>query len=196
VGTIAAWCGDLKEGERVLRPLREFGPPLVDQIRPMPYTQVQELLNVFTPHIQTYLKADFLQALTDEAIDTIVAHVETVSSPLSVISLLPVNGFASRVDPQATAFPHRALRYHLIIVSQWPDPAEAERHIRWTRDFWEDMHRFAGVGVYVNEIGHDEGEDRYRAAFGVNYDRLVEVKNVYDPTNFWRLNPNIKPSAG
>jgi FAD/FMN-containing dehydrogenase len=194
-GIIAAYCGSLEEGEKVLKPLRSFGPPLADHIAPMPYEDVQKLLYVFKADVQTYVKADFLQGLTEEAIETLVAHAETISSPLSAIALLPINGAASRVAANATAFPHRTPHYHLFIISQWEDPAESDKHIGWTRTFWEATRRFAGIGVYVNELDQDDGEDRYRAAYGVNYERLVALKNTYDPTNFFRLNPNIKPTA-
>ena len=110
------------------------------------------------------------------------------------MALFPLNGVASRVSPSATAFVHRKPHYQLFIISQWQDPAESDAHIHWTREFWQATHRFTGVGVYVNELGQDDGEDRIRAAYGANYDRLVALKNTYDPSNFFRLNPNIKPT--
>jgi FAD/FMN-containing dehydrogenase len=194
-GIIVSYCGALEEGEKVLHPLRSFGAPLANQIQPMTYADVQRLLYVFKAGIQTYVKADFLQSLSEDAIETIVAYAETMSSPLSAIALLPINGAASRVAPNATAFAHRTPHYHLFIISQWLDPAEAGTHIHWTRAFWQATHRFAGVGVYVNELDQDDGEERYRAAYGANYDRLVALKKTYDPTNFFRLNPNIKPAG-
>lgn len=194
-GIIASYCGSLEEGEKVLKPLRSFGPPLADHIRPMPYADVQALLYVFKAGIQTYVKADFLQGLTEETIETLVTYAETMSSPLSAIALLPINGAASRVDPSATAFVHRIPHYHLFIISQWLDPTESDKHIHWTRAFWNATHRFAGIGVYVNELDQDDGEERFRAAYGANYERLVALKNTYDPTNFFRLNPNIKPTV-
>ena len=114
------------------------------------------------PGVQTFLKADFLQGLTEEAIETIVAYAETISSPLSVIALLSNNGAATRVDPGATAFTHRTPHYHLFVISQWLEPAESDQHIHWTRAFWQATHRFAGIGVYVNELDQDDGDDRYR----------------------------------
>ena len=90
--------------------------------------------------------------------------------------------------------PHRKHHHQLLIVSQWQDPAESDRHIHWTREFWQATHRFAGVGAYVNELGLDDGDDRVRSAYGANYERLVALKNTYDPTNFFRLNPNVKPT--
>jgi FAD/FMN-containing dehydrogenase len=195
VGILASYCGSLAEGERILKPLQTFGPPVYDDIRPMAYEEVQKLLYVFEAGVHSYLKAGFLKGLTEEAIETIVAHSATKTSPMSAVALLPINGTAARVDPSATAFVHRQHHYHLFLISQWREPAESDRHIRWTREFWSAMQRFAGAGVYVNELGHDEGEDRFRAAYGANYERLVRVKNQYDPTNFFRLNPNIAPTV-
>ena len=195
VGIVASYCGSLLEGERVLKPLRSFGPPVHDAIRPMTYQEVQQLLYVFEANVQSYLKAGFLQGLTEGAIGTLVAHSATKTSPMSAVALLPINGVAARVAPDATAFVHRQQHYHLFLISQWRDPAESERHIRWTREFWAAMQPFAAAGVYANELDHDEGEERFRAAYGANYDRLVRLKNRYDPTNVFRLNPNIRPTV-
>jgi FAD/FMN-containing dehydrogenase len=94
-----------------------------------------------------------------------------------------------------TAFPHRKHHHQRFIVSQWQDAAESDKHSHRTREFWQATHRFTGVGVYVNELGLDDGEDRVKMAYGTNYDRLEALKNTYDPTNFFRLNPNIRPTV-
>jgi FAD/FMN-containing dehydrogenase len=195
VGILVSYCGSLQEGERVLKPLRSFGPPVHDDIRPLAYQDIQKLMYVFEADVQNYWKADFLRGLTEEAIETIVAHSAAKTSPMSAVALLPINGAAARVAPGETAFVHRKHLYHLFIISQWRDLAESDRHMRWTREFWTATHRFAGVGVYVNELGSDDGEDRFRAAYGANYDRLVRLKNTYDPSNFFHLNPNIRPTV-
>lgn len=195
VGIVVSYCGPLAEGERLLKPLSTFGPPVHDAIRPMTYQEVQQLLYVFEANVQSYLKAGFLRELSREAIDAIVAHSATKTSPMSAVAILPVSGAAARVAPDATAFVHRQHHYHLFLISQWRDPAESERHIRWTRDFWAAMQPFSSAGVYVNELGYDEGEERFRAAYGANYDRLVQLKNRYDPTNLFRLNPNVRPTV-
>ena len=190
----SAAVGSSEEGKKVLQPLRSFGPPAQDLIRPMTYADIQNLLYVFQAGIQNYWKVDFLQGLTEEALDTIVTYAATKTSPMTAVAVFPLNGAASRVGQQETAFPHRSHPHQLFIVSQWQDPAESDKHIHWTREFWQAMHRFAGVGVYVNELGLDDGDDRIRSAYGVNYKRLVTLKNTYDPTNFFRLNPNIRPT--
>jgi hypothetical protein len=191
---LVSYCGPVEEGERVLQPLRSFGPPAQDLIRPMTYADVQNLLYVFKEGVQNYLKVDFLQGLTEEALDTIVTYSATKTSPMTAVALFPINGVASRVGQQDAAFPHRKHQHQLFIVSQWQDPAENDKHIHWTREFWQATRRFAGVGVYVNELDLDDGDDRVRSAYGANYERLVALKNTYDPTNFFRLNPNIRPT--
>ena len=115
-------------------------------------------------------------------------------SPLSAILVQTVYGAASRVDPAATAFAHRKLPYAPVIVSQWLDAKDSERHVRWARDCWKALQPFAGSGVYVNDLG-PEDEDRVRAAYGANYERLAALKKKYDPDNLFRLNPNIKPGG-
>jgi FAD/FMN-containing dehydrogenase len=105
-----------------------------------------------------------------------------------------MHGEPSRVDPAATAFPHRDEHYDLIILSQWTDPTDSDKNIQWTRAFFDAMQPFFESGVYVNNLG-EEGEDRVQAAYGANYDRLLALKNKYDPTNLFRFNQNIKPKT-
>lgn len=195
IGIALCYCGDdLLEGERLVEPLRTFGPPAVDLIRPVAYLEHQTMLDAAVPHGQhSYWKGNQLRALTDEAIDTFVEHAVRVTSPRTWILIEQRHGAASRVAPDATAFRHREAPYDLVILSLWTDPAETERHVRWTREFFEAMRPFFGSGVYVNALAHDEGDDRVRAAYGDNYDRLLELKRKYDPDNFFRLNQNIKP---
>ena len=132
--------------------------------------------------------------LGDEVIDTLVTHAATATSPLSVVILFPLEGVVSRVGEQETAFGHRNTAYDHVIYSMWTDPQESERHIQWTRDFWTAMQPFS-TGVYVNELGN-EGEDRVRAAYlPATYERLIALKNRYDPANLFRLNQNIKPTT-
>src|SRR5262249_3724405 len=100
---------------------------------------------------------------------------------------------ASRVSPTATAFALREESYVISIVAAW-DGVEAERHIAWARTYWKALSPFASSGVYVNFLGN-EGEERVRAAYGVNYERLVALKNTYDPTNFFLLNQTIRPTV-
>jgi hypothetical protein len=191
---ICCYCGPLDKGEKVIRPLRSFSPPLQDMLGPMPYTSQQCLTDAALPAgSHYYTKGGFLSDLTDQAIDIFAEYVATKPSPLSAVLIQTVCGAASRVDPEATAFAHRKFPYAPVIVSQWLDPAESEVHVRWARDFWKALQPFA-AGVYVNDLSHDD-EDRIRSAYGVNYGRLAALKKKYDPDNFFRLNPNINPAG-
>jgi FAD/FMN-containing dehydrogenase len=186
------WAGDLDEGERVLRPLRSFGEPLADLVEPMPYTVLQ---SADAPSgLQNYWKSSYLDALTDEAIDTAVAHAPGMTSPLSSCYFEHLQGAIGRVGDGDTAFGHRDAAFDFNILSVWPDPATSAEHIGWSRDLWTAMQPFAS-GVYVNNLG-TEGEDRVRAAYTpAAYQRLVALKDEYDPANLFRHNQNIRPSA-
>lgn len=191
-----AAIGPLDEAERALRPIREFGPPLADQVAPMPYTALQQLLDEgFPAGLPVYWRSHFLTDLGDGAIDKLAAGYGRVTSPLSVIVIEHLGGAVARVDRNATAFDHRDAEYNLALIARWPDPAMADAGIAWTRGLWDEMTAHAR-GVYVNYLGIGEGEDRVRAAYGnAKYARLVALKNRYDPTNLVRYNHNIKPSG-
>jgi hypothetical protein len=162
---------------------------------PMPYVALQCLTDAALPAgSHYYTKGGSMAALTDEAVDVFAEYVATKPSPLSAIMIQAVCGFASRVDPGATAFGHRQLPYAPVIVSQWLDATDTEKNVRWTRDFWKALQPFSS-GVYVNDLSYDDGQGRVRDAFGQNYKRLAALKKKYDPNNFFRLNPNIKPAG-
>ncbi|CAN5208292.1 hypothetical protein BH23BAC1_BH23BAC1_08220 [soil metagenome] len=131
--------------------------------------------------------------LTDEAIETFQTFVSRISSPRTIALIEHHHGAMCRVAPDETAFRHRTALYDLIILSLWNNPEESEMHIRWSRDFFEAMKPYFGSGVYVNALFNDEGADRIKAAYGDNYERLVQIKQKYDPTNFFRFNNNIVP---
>jgi FAD/FMN-containing dehydrogenase len=195
VGPVVAigfvYAGPIEAGEAVVRPLREFGSPVADAVQPMPYSAAQTMVDAFWPRgLQNYWKSSFFKELSDKAIDTLVAHFASVPSPQTVVVLEHFGGAMSRVAPEATAFPHRHLDFDVVITTMWTDPADAERNIAWTRDYWDALQPFAPAAVYVNYLGV-EGEERVRAAYGANYGRLVALKNKYDPTNLFRLNQNV-----
>lgn len=195
VGLIVCYAGDPAEGERALAPLRAFGPPIADQVGPMPYTAQQSMLDAgFPAGLPVYWRAHFLNALPDEAIDTMCDHFSRVDSPLSAVLLEHLGGAVARVGRDATAFDHRAAAYNLAIISRWPDPAMADGSIAWTRGLWDDMSSHA-LGVYVNYLGVGEGQERVRAAYGdAKYRRLAALKAQYDPENRFRFNQNIQPT--
>ncbi|HEY2433599.1 MAG TPA: FAD-binding oxidoreductase [Vicinamibacterales bacterium] len=194
VAAIAAcYCGDLAEGERLIAPLRSFGTPMVDAIQPMPFPAMQTVFDAAVPDgHQNYWKSAFLRELSDEAIDVVVRHANEASSPLTGILIEQYGGAASRVGMHETAFAQRQAQYDLGILTQWTDVADSERHVKWTRDFWDAMSVY-GSGRYLLNFLGEESDATIRAAFGDNYDRLVEVKTRYDPANFFRVNQNVQP---
>ena len=178
---------------RVIAPVRRFGPPLADQIRPMAYTALQSLMDTAYPRGHQYYQKDhFLLEISDEAIDIMVEHFACVSSPLSIPFLQQSGGAMRRGH---TAYAHRAALYNLVLTAQWLDPGESDRHVCWTRELWQALRPYATGGIYVNHIGHEDGADQVRATYGTYYQRLAELKQKYDPTNLFRHNQNIKPTG-
>jgi FAD/FMN-containing dehydrogenase len=193
VGIAGCYCGPIAEGEKLLKPLRAFGPPAVDLFAPMPYVQFQGMLDpFFPPGRHAYTKANFLNDLTDRAIDTFAGYA-TAPSPYTSGVLEHLGGTFSRVPAAETAFAHRHYPHNFSIWANWLDPADSEKNIRWTREFWDAMRPFMAAGAYVNYL-EDEADPRAREAYGPNYGRLVALKKKYDPTNFFRFNANIKPA--
>lgn len=189
------YVGSLEEGEKALRPLREFGPPAADIYQPMPYSAAQTMADFLWPRgLYSYWKSSYLKSLSDGAIDTILSYYAKVPSWRTVIVLEhDGDGAFDRVPEDATAFGHRNWAYNLVVTSLWADARENDINIRWTREFWQAMQPFLADAAYVNYLGevNDEG---IRAAYGRKYERLAALKAKYDPTNFFRMNQNIKPS--
>jgi FAD/FMN-containing dehydrogenase len=196
VAFVVGYCGPVEEGEKVVQPLREFGPPLADQVGPMPYPQLQSILDEgFPAGLQVYWRSSFLAGIPDAALDTLVDHFSRVASPLSALMLEPLGGAVARVGSDDTAFNHRDAAYNLAVIARWQDPKDREANVAWVRAVHEAMEPFTTGGVYVNYLG-EEGQDRVRAAYGdVKYNRLVALKDEYDPGNLFRCNQNIRPST-
>jgi FAD/FMN-containing dehydrogenase len=187
--------GPMVEGERLIAPVRRFGPPLADHIRPMAYTELQSMFDAAFPvGNQYYVKAHFLREISDEAIDVVIEDFARVPSPLSLPFFQQTGGAMQRGH---TAYAHRDALYNLVLLAEWLDPGESESHVRWVRELWQALRPYATGGVYVNDIGQeaDDGADQIRAAYGANYQRLAELKQKYDPTNLFGHNQNIKPTV-
>jgi len=196
VAMASCYCGDLREGERVLRPLRGFGSPLVDDVKAMPYTGMQGRFGPAFPWgNRNYWKSSFLRALPDAAVDVVVEHADRAKSPLSAVALEYYGGAASRVPAGATAFPHRAADYNVLVLAQWSDATEDPVHVGWARDCWEAVRPWSSGAVYMNALSDDEGAKAVREAYGPNYRRLAALKATLDPKNLFRLNQNIAPVA-
>ena len=189
---LTAYNGPVSAGEAALKPLRDLGP-VADQVTEMPYPALQSMLDEgFPSGLQVYWRSDFLESLPDDAIDALCERFEAITSPLSALLIEQFGGAVARVPADETAFAQRDALFNLAVISRWTDPATADTHIGWARKSSESARPFASGGVYVNYLGA-EGADRVRAAYGTKYDRLVALKQKYDPTNLFRTNQNIQP---
>jgi FAD/FMN-containing dehydrogenase len=194
IAIIPVYSGpDLDEGERLLAPLRACGQPVADLVTRMPYASMQRMFDAGTPFgCRSYWKSRFLETLSDEAIDTFVRWSGARTSPRTIIKLEHVHGAATRVAPDATAFPARSHPFDLVIISLWDDAKDDARNIAWTRGFDDAMRTWSAPVAYVNALGDDD-RGRVRDAYGDNYARLARVKAKYDPDNRFRRNHNIAP---
>ena len=149
---------------------------------------------LFPPGLQWYWKSDFVKELSDEAIARHIEHGSKIPTLLSTMHLYPINGKAHRIGKTETPWSYREAVWAEVIVGVDPEPANREHITAWAKDYWEALHPYSAGGAYLNFI-MDEGEDRVRASYRENYDRLVAIKNRYDPTNLFCVNQNIKPSV-
>jgi FAD/FMN-containing dehydrogenase len=191
-----SYIGDIAAGEAALAPVRRFGAPLVDTIGPTSYVELNSMLDAAVPYggVQRYWKSSFLKELGDDLLDIFVTRSAKLLSPMSMVLFFHMHGAATRIDRNETAFGLRQDQWDYDVISQWTDPAETAQHVQWTRDFWNAVEPFATGEVYVNHLDAEEAT-RIRAAYGGHYDRLVALKNKYDPTNLFRLNQNIRPTV-
>jgi hypothetical protein len=195
VGVIPCYCDDIAEGERVLHPLRKFGNPIMDGIQAMPFPGMQSLLGPSFPDgNQNYWKSTLQRDLPDDAISAIVEHANRLQSPLSFVVFEYYGGAAGRVPNEATAFPHRHLPWDILFIAQWTDPAQTNMHRDWART-GEELLRPYSQNAHLLSALDVEGDDVIKTAFGPNLARLAAIKEKYDPTNFFRVNQNIKPGA-
>jgi FAD/FMN-containing dehydrogenase len=196
VAMLLGYNGSPEEGERVLAPARSFGSPLADLVQPMPYLVRQTLLDEgFAAHgVQRYWKSGYAGELSDDIIDLLVDGAGRFPSPMSAIAIFRIQGAATRVPPEATAFALREPLWDVNVVAQWLEDADSDRHIAWVRDVWGRVEPLTGERVYINHFAGDDRPERVRASYGRNYERLVALKRTYDPDNLFCLNPNINPA--
>jgi FAD/FMN-containing dehydrogenase len=160
----------------------------------MPYPSIQTLFDgLFPSGLQWYWRADFFTELESEIRTQHLKFGSNIPTPLSQMHMYPISGAASRVAKDATPWAYRDANYAGVIVGVDPDPANANKITKWCKDYWEALHPYSAGGAYSNFM-MDEGESRVKAAYGDNYDRLVTIKNKYDPNNLFRVNQNIKPT--
>jgi FAD/FMN-containing dehydrogenase len=198
IAVVACYNGAIDEGERVVAPLRKFGPPVVDLIEPMSYEDVQKILDPSYPAGQHhYWKSGFFKAFSDEIIGTVVAHTKSLPAAMALGGGVLFEfhaGASSRVKVDATAFSHRGRLYNFTILSVAQDSSGLEEILSWTHSFWNSMTPLLTDRVYVNYLSQ-EGQERAKAAYGDNYPRLRTLKDKYDPNNLFRLNQNIVPTV-
>jgi len=185
--------GNIDDGMHLITPLRGFGQVLGEHIGAMPYKTWQQVFDpLLAAGARNYWKSHNFSKLSNDAIDIVIQYARDLPSPQSEIFLGLVGGQASRVAPDTTAYPHRDALYVMNVHTRWSDPAEDDKCISWARDFFSATTPFAGSSVYVNFLTQDD-TGRINDAYGPNYQRLVQVKNRYDPQNLFRQNQNIKP---
>lgn len=190
---VACWAGPIEKGEAALKPFREVAPVVADGVGPMPYPALNSAFDALVPPgLQHYWKANFVNELTDEAIDAHLEHGPKVPVVNSTVHIYPINGACHRVALDATAFAYRDANFATVIAGMWPDPAENDDNIAWVREFYDATAPHSEEGGYVNFMAGDD-QERVKVNYRGNYDRLVDVKRNYDPDNLFHLNQNIKP---
>jgi len=195
-GIAVCYAGDPEEGAEVIAPLREFGPPVVDLVEPMPYTAVQQLIDPTTPAgMQNHWGGDFLADLPDEAIDALASAAANTPSPLSVVLVVPGGGQMARVGDDEMAIGQRQAPWNTHLLAMWADPADEKRNVDWLRQVQVASAPYTTGRAWLNFLG-EEGEQRVRRAVGDDkYDELQRIKDRYDPQNVFHLNQNIRPSV-
>jgi FAD/FMN-containing dehydrogenase len=191
------WCytGPHDRADEVLEPVRTYGSPLLVGLQPMPFTVLQSAFDALYPAgLQWYWKTDFFEEISDTAIDVHVKYGAQLPTGHSTMHMYPIDGAASRVPADATAFAYRDGGWAGVIVGVDPDPANAGRISRWAREYWEELHPTSVGGGYVNFL-MNEGQDQVKASYRGNYDRLARVKHRYDPDNVFHINQNIQPAS-
>ncbi|MFT3768981.1 MAG: FAD-binding oxidoreductase [Minicystis sp.] len=196
VGISIANLGDTATGERAAAPFRRLGRVLMEQLGPIPYTALQQMIDgSAVPGRRYYMKSGFLDAIDEEVAARYARAYTRSTSPLDLVIIVQMGGAVARVPECATAFPHRRAAYGTSIFATWEDPARDAAQVAWAKGAWMMLEPRTTGGVYVNELGN-EGTDRIVAAYGVEtYDRLRRIKGRYDPDNVFSLNQNIPPAA-
>ncbi len=190
----ACYNGPIEDGEKIVAPIRRLGPPLDDGIRPMTYPEVQRIFAEIPFGLQNYWKGHFLRDMPDAAIDAAVESFEGVTSDHSAILIEAPHGAVRRVPDDATAFGQRQARFNASALAVWEGPTDPDRHVRWVRDYADAVAPYAS-GDYVNYLADDASSAEVASAYGPRrFERLVALKNRYDPSNVFRFNANIAPT--
>jgi FAD/FMN-containing dehydrogenase len=194
-GVVWAYAGPLTKAEETFQPIRAFKKAALDFVGPLPQPALQGMFDaIYPPGLQWYWRADFVNEIPDEAITQHIRFGSALPSMHSTMHLYPINGAASRVAKKDTAWNYRDANWAQVMVGVDPDPANNDKIISWTKNYYDALHPYSAGGAYVNFLMGDEGAERVKATYGDNYARLVAIKNQYDPDNLFRVNQNIKPT--
>lgn len=194
IAIAACHCGSIEAGEEALRPVKQFGSPLADQMRPMPYLALQTALDESFPRGRRYYwKSALVTRLRDELIEAMPEQFAGATSPHTTFLLQQIGNAANRVPADATAFAHRDARWDALVLTGWEDRAEDDEQVRWSREVHEGWRPFCSDASYTNALSDEDSNKDVRASYGTAYQRLSEIKARYDPTNFFRMNANIRP---
>ena len=194
-GVMWACTSPASQAAEATKPMRSVGKPLLDHQAEMPLPMVNSLFDgLYPPGLQWYWRADFVKELSDAAIERHARHGAALPTMHSTMHLYTIDGAAHRVGNGDTAFSYRDANWAEVIVGVDPDPANAGTITKWCKDYFDALHPYSAGGAYVNFM-MDEGQERVQASFRDNYARLAQIKSKYDPTNLFRVNQNIRPSA-
>lgn len=190
---VCCWAGKPEDAGAAFEPIRKCAPVVAEMVAPMPYPTLNGMFDPLLPSgLQHYWKADFATELTDGAIEAHLSHGPKVPAVSATMHIYPINGACGRVPSDATAFAYRDAKFATVIAGMWPDAADNEKNIQWVKDYYRAIHPHSAGGGYVNFMAGDD-QDRIRENYKGNYDRLVSIKQKYDPGNLFRINQNIKP---
>lgn len=193
-GVMWNYTGPMEKADEIFKPIRAFKNPALDFVGPIPQPALQGMFDAVYPTGQLwYWKADFVKELNDESIKEHIKYAHSMPTWQSGMHLYPINGAASRIGNSDTAWSYRDATWAMVIIGVDPDPANKDKISKWAKEYWEKVHPYSMGGAYVNFM-MEEGEERVKASYGKNYEKLVSIKNKYDPTNFFRVNQNIKPT--
>jgi len=189
------WCytGDMDKAAEAFKPILAM-EPLFQHVGEMPYPSIQTLFDgLFPKGLQWYWRADFFKELGPEIRKQHLKFGSNIPTPLSQMHLYPISGAASRVGAEETPWAYRDANYAGVIVGVDPDPANADKITDWCKSYWEALHPYSSGGAYSNFM-MDEGQERIKASYKHNYERLAKIKAKYDGNNFFSVNQNIKPA--
>ena len=191
---VSCWAGPLDQGADALASVRDVATPVAEMVGPMPYPALNSAFDALVPPgLQHYWKANFVQELTDEAIEAHLVHGPKLPVVNSTVHIYPINGAVHQVQSDATAFAYREANFATVIAGMWPDPADNEQNTQWVRDYYDATAPLSEEGGYVNFMADDD-QGRVQSNYKGNYDRLAQLKREYDPGNLFRFNQNIQPA--